>query len=175
METNGDDLDRHVRRWLAAEEQNRDDDADAEFRKVFAAASAVAPPSPSFVNETMTAVQAVAARDRRLARLTRVAVLGMGVSGAGVLTWFSAGLIVSAMSTALTAFLDLTIGLIVGAATSGQPGTTVWSIFANLGRAAAAFAASPTVTLTILVIQALAIAALAALQRILGSDLESSR
>jgi hypothetical protein len=43
----------------------------------------------------------------------------------------------------------------------------------SLGRAAAAFAANPTVTFTFLALQALAIAALVALHRLLGSDWES--
>jgi hypothetical protein len=167
-----DELERSCRRWLAAEEEDREDDAESALRAVFASTPHNLPVSSGFSARTMAAVAEAAERDRRAARLTRKAALGLGVSGGALLAYFSAGAIVSTASMAVAALLDLVIDLIVGAATTGQSGTSVWTIFANLGRAAAAFAASPTVTVTILGIQAIAIAALIALQRVLGSDWE---
>jgi hypothetical protein len=45
-------------------------------------------------------------------------------------------------------------------------------VVSSLGRASAAFIADPTVTITMLAIQGIAIAALVALRRLLGSDRE---
>jgi hypothetical protein len=168
-----DELDRSLRRWLAADDEDRDDEAESAFRTVFASAVESAPVSSGFTARTMASVGEASARDRRAARRTRVAMVWLGISGGALLTYLSAGVIVSAASTALTGLLDLLIGTVVGAATSGQSGTSVWTVFTSLGRAAAAFASSPKVTVTILGIQAIAIAALVALQRLLGSDWES--
>jgi hypothetical protein len=167
-----DELDRHVHRWLAADDEDRDDDAEAAFRVVFTSAAESMPVPAGFTADTMRAVERVAARDRKAARLTRLAAIWLGVAGGLTLAYFSAGAIASTLTLAFGALLDFAISVIVGAATNGQSGTSVWTVFGNLGRAAAAFAASPTVTITILTIQAIAIAALVALQRILGSDLE---
>jgi hypothetical protein len=167
-----DELDRHLHRWLAADDEERDEDAEAAFRVVFTSAVESAPVSSGFSATTMRAVEQAAARDRKAARLTRLAAIWVAVAGGLALAYFSAGAIASTLTAAFATLLDFVINLIVGAATSGQSGTSVWAVFGNLGRAAAAFAASPLVTITILTIQAIAIAALVALQRILGSDLE---
>jgi hypothetical protein len=169
------EVDRHLHRWLDADaegEEGREEEAESAFRVVFASAVSDPPVPAEFTSATMEAVAQAAARDQKAARLTRVAAIWLGLAGGAALTWFSAGLIASAISTGFTAMLDLVIGAIVRVATSGQPGTSLWTVFGNLGRAAAAFATSPTVTITILTVQAIAIAALVALQRILGSDLE---
>jgi hypothetical protein len=66
--------------------------------------------------------------------------------------------------------------LIAGAvrgASAFQTGAGVWSVLGSLGRAAAALAADPNVTFAMIAISAVAIAALLALQRLLGSDTES--
>jgi hypothetical protein len=172
-----DDLDRHLHRWLDADAADdaageRDDEADASFRVVYGSAMSEPAVRTEFTAATMAAVEAAAARDYKTARLTRVAAIWLGIGGGAVATYFSAGLIASAVSTVFTGLLDLVIGAIVGAATTGGSDASVWSIFGSLGRAAAAFASSPTVTITILLMQAIAIAALVALQRMLGSDME---
>jgi hypothetical protein len=173
-----DDLDRHLHRWLEADAadgeagEGRDDEADASFRVVYGSALSEPAVRAEFTAATMAAVEGAAARDRKAARLTRAAAMWVGIGGGALAAYFSAGLIASAISTAFTGVLDLVIGAIVGAATTGGAGTSLWSILGSLGRAAAAFASSPTVTITILTIQAIAIAALVALQRMLGSDME---
>jgi hypothetical protein len=173
-----DDLDRHLHRWLDADAADgdgvdeRDDEADASFRVVYGSTMNDPVVRADFAAATMAAVEAAAAQDRKAARLTRVAAIWLGIGGGALATYFSAGLIASAISTAFTGLLDMVIGAIVGAATTGGSGTSVWSILGSLGRAAAAFASSPIVTITILTMQAIAIAALVALQRMLGSDME---
>jgi len=46
----------------------------------------------------------------------------------------------------------------------------LWCLLGSLGHAASAFVADPKVTFVLLVLQGFAIAALVALQRLLGSD-----
>ena len=54
--------------WRAAEESERDDDADWAFRTVFQTAMPEQPVSPEFTTRTMAAVAAAAAGDARRAR-----------------------------------------------------------------------------------------------------------
>ena len=56
---------------------------------------------------------------------------------------------------------------------AAHTGADSWNVVSNLGRAAAAFAASPSVTMVILAMQGVAFVALVALQRLLRSDTES--
>jgi hypothetical protein len=53
-------------------------------------------------------------------------------------------------------------------------GRDAWSVLTNIGRAAAAFASDPSVSMVILALQGIAIAALVALHRLLGSETEYS-
>ena len=168
-----DDLSRSYRRWRQADENGRDGDADAAFRAVFTAALHESPVSEEFAAKTIAAVASAATRDARRARRTRIAATWIGVCGGAVLTYFTASLIAAAVFSAFTGLLDLVIGVVVAVATGGQSGTSVWTMVTSLGRAAAAFATNPTVTFTFLAMQALAIGALVALQRLLGSDWES--
>jgi hypothetical protein len=82
---------------------------------------------------------------------------------------------VCALSAALVAVLDLIITAVVGIATTIPAGADVWTVLSTVGRATAALLATPAVTMTILAIQGVAIAAFVALQRILRSDRELLR
>ena len=75
----------------------------------------------------------------------------------------------------VVASLDLVIGAVVAMAASIPAGADVWTIMTTLGRAAAALLTTPAVTVTILAIQGIAIAAFVALQRLLRSDGELLR
>lgn len=168
-----DELSRSYRRWQLAEEHGGDDDADAAFRAVFEGTVRQHGVSTGFAAQTMEAVANLATRDARRARRNRVAAVWIGACGGPLLAYFTAGFILSVASSAITGLLDLGIGVIVGVATGGRTGTDVWSMLTGLGRAAAAFAANPAVTFTILAMQAIAIAALVGLHRLLGSERES--
>jgi hypothetical protein len=170
-----DELGRTYRRWQEAEDSGRDDDAEAAFGALFAATAKEDDVPARFTAATMARVADASAHDARKSRLARRAAAIVAVAGGVALAWFGAGLIGSIAATAIARLLNGVIGIVVGVATAGRSGTSVWSLFASLGRAAAAFAADPIVTVTILAIQGIAIAALVALQRLLGSDWESSR
>jgi hypothetical protein len=62
------------------------------------------------------------------------------------------------------------VGRMAGAA---ETGADIWSVLSSMGRTAAAVTADPTVTVMLFALQAIALAALVALQRLLGADEES--
>lgn len=160
-------------RWRDAEEAGRDEDADRAFRSVFQALAQEKPVAPAFATRTLAAVTAAAERDRRRARRTRVAAIWGAVVGGSVAAYFGSGWAVSFLTSAFIGLLNVLIGAVVNGAMGLDAGAGVWSILASLGRAAGAFVADPKVTLVILAIQLIAMAALVALRRLLGVDGES--
>jgi hypothetical protein len=166
------DLDRYARRWLDAEAADRDDEADAAFRRAFAVVPEVGA-TGQFATQTLQAVSLALARDAQRARRARYAVISTAVAGTVVALYFGAGLIVSALSTAMVTGLDLVVNVVVRVAGAAESGASIWSVVFGLGRAFAAFLAEPKVTVTLLLLQGVAAAALFALQRLLGADTES--
>ncbi|HSC26325.1 MAG TPA: hypothetical protein VLD67_03570 [Vicinamibacterales bacterium] len=167
------ELDLRYRRWRAADEEGRDEEGDHAFKAVFHAVRSEQPVSPTFAARTMEAVAAAAARDANRARRTRAALVWGSVFGGAAAAYFGASLAISALAAGLLRLLDLMVAVVVGAATGFEAGTDFWSVLTGLGRALAAFAADPTVTIVVLAVQGIAIAALFGLQRLLGSDGES--
>ena len=84
-----------------------------------------------------------------------------------MLRWLTAG---ESHGPALVATLDLMIQAVVWVATG--PDLNLWSLLNSVGRASAAFISDPKVTVAMLAIQGIAIAALVALRRLLASDRE---
>lgn len=166
------ELNRYARRWLEAEAANRDDEADTAFKRAFAAMPE-AGVAPEFAGRTLQAVSAAVAQDVRRARRARLIVGSAAALGTIAALYIGSGLIISALSTAMVTGLDLVVNLVVGVAGAADNGASVWSVLFGLGRALAAFLAEPKVTVTLLVLQGVAAAALFALQRLLGADVES--
>jgi hypothetical protein len=160
-------------RWHAAEDSERDDDADWAFRTVFQTAMPEHPVSPDFTTRTMTAVAAVGAGDARRARRQRAGVLTATAVATIAAVYFGAGWVVSFASAAFIGLLNLMVTGVVRGAFAFQTGAGVGSVLLSLGRAAAALAADSNVTFAMIAISAVAVAALLALQRLLGSDGES--
>jgi hypothetical protein len=160
-------------RWRAAEESGRDDDADWAFKTVFQTVVPTAPIPAAFTTRTMEAIAAASGRDARRARHTRAAVVSGTVMGGAAALYFGTGWAISFLSTVFVGFLNLIIAVIVRGAGAVDTGAGFWTVMGSLGQAVAAFVADPKVTVAILVVQAIAIAALVALQRLLGSDRES--
>jgi len=160
-------------RWRDADESGRDDDADWAFKTVFRTVVPTQPISADFTSRTMAALAAAAEREARRARHTRAAVIAGAVLGGAAAVYFGTGWAVSVLSTVFVGFLNLVIAVIVGGAGAVETGSGLWTVLGTLGRAAAAFASDPKVTVAIFAIQAIAIAALVALRRLLGSDRES--
>lgn len=166
---------RSYARWHEAEAHGRDDEADAMFARVYESSMELPPVSPRFMFDTLEAVAAAAARDARRARRTRRVLVPVAAAAVAVLTYASAGFIAGALSGALVRFLDLMVGAVVSVATTMPAAPDAWTVLTSLGRAMATLITNPAVTATILAIQAFAIVALIALQRLLGSDRESFR
>ena len=169
------DLTRAYGRWRALEEDGRDDDADAAFAPVFRQAMEARPVSLAVTARTMTAVTAAAEQDARRARRTRKVLVPLGAAAAAGLLYATGSYLVSAMATSVMWVMNLLVGTVVGAAKTADTGVDLWSLASSLGRAAAAFMSSPAVTVSIIAIQGVAMLALIALQRLLGSDREFYR
>ncbi|MGE5813206.1 MAG: hypothetical protein ACM36C_01845 [Acidobacteriota bacterium] len=165
------ELNRYARRWLDAEAANRDDEADAAFKRAFGAMPETGV-SPQFTARTLQAVSAAVARDARRTRRARIIVVSAAAAATIAAVYFGSGLIISALSTAMVTGLDLIVSLVVRVAGAADSGASIWSVLFGLGRAFAAFLAEPKVTVTLLVLQGVAAAALFALQRLLGADAE---
>jgi len=160
-------------RWRAAEADERDDDADEAFRTVFQSAVGEQPISLDFTAETMKAIAVAAAVDARRVRHARAAVLtGTLAATAGAL-YVGAGWAMTLVSATFLGLLNLLVAAVVRTAEAFQSGAGVWGVLSSLGRATAAVAADSNVTFAMIGISIVAIAALAALQRLLGSDEES--
>ena len=168
-----DDIHRSYHRWQLADADGRDDDADAEFGHVFGATVADPGIDAAFTARTMEAVALLAAREARRSRRLRLASAAAAVATLVAGAYFGAGFVVSLVSTMVVGGFDLLIGLVVRTAGAAQTGADLWSVLSGVGQAAAAFAADPTVTMTLIALQGLAVAALLALQRLLGVDEES--
>lgn len=167
-----DELTRQCRRWLEADEGGREEEADAAFKRAFAALPEL-PVAARFAARTSEAVAVALAADARRARRARIAVMAAASVATALGLYFGAGLIVSAISTAMLGLIDLLIAVVVNGSRAADQGANVWSVLFGLGRAAAAFLTEPKVTVTLLAIQGIAAAALFALQRLLGADAES--
>lgn len=168
-----DELKSRWRQWADAETSDREDEADAAFGEVWRETAREVLPAPAFTGRAMEAIAAEAVREAaRAARLRR---LGAAAAAVGVIaaTWFGAGYAAAAARTVFVGLFNLSIGAVVTTASGVQAGAGLWSLLGSLGQAASAFVADPRVTFVLLVLQGLALAALVALQRLLGSDGES--
>jgi hypothetical protein len=163
----------NYRRWQAAEASERDDDADAAFQSVFESVVPERPISLEFTTRTMTAVAETAAIDARRTRQARTAGLWGAIAATVAAVYVGGGWAVGFISAAFVGLLNLLLAAVVRTVEAFQTGAGVWGVLSSLGQAASAVAADPTVTFGMIAISAVAIAALVALQRLLGSDEES--
>lgn len=168
-----DDINRSYRRWRVAEADGRDDDADAEFAVVFGSTLPDPGIQAAFTARTMAAVAAAAATESRRSRRVRLASVAAGIAALVTGAYLGAGFVVTLVSTMVVGAFDVMVGLVVRTAGAAQTGADMWSVLSGVGRAAASFAANPTVTMTLIALQGVAVAALLALQRLLGVDEES--
>jgi hypothetical protein len=167
-----DDLTRDYDRWRLAEERDEDDAADTVFRAVFEASVSSPLPSREFTTRTMAAIADAAAADARRARMGRTILVWGGLAASIVAVYFGAGALLSMLSSAVVGALNLVISTVVWFADGGSVRSSAWAVLSGLGRAAAAFVADPRVTVALFAFQAVAIGALVALHRLLGSDRE---
>jgi hypothetical protein len=168
-----DDLEKPYARWRAAEADHQDGDAgDATFGALFSAAMPEVRVPSGFASETMQVVAQVAAEDALRAARTR-RVVGVGsIAAAAVALYFGAGPALSLLSSVFVSALDFLVAAVVWFASSADTRPDFWAILASMGRAAGAFVSDPTVTIVLLALQGIAIAAFVALQRLLGAGPE---
>jgi hypothetical protein len=158
------------RRWQAADADGRDDDADEALLAMFREAAVNEPAPVSFTARTMTAVAAAAAMDARRARQARLAIASGSIAGAAAAIYTGAGWAISFASAAFLGLVNLLVAAVVGTVDAFQTGTGIWGVLSSLGQATAAVATDSSVTFALIAISVVAIAALATLQRLLGSD-----
>lgn len=163
-----DDLTLNYIRWRRAEETADDEDADAAFGAVFEASVSMPLPSREFTSKTMAAIAAATEVDAKRVRRMRAALVWVGIPAGAVVLYFGAGRLFSVLSAALVAGLNLLISMIVWFASGPEAHSSFWSVLTSMGRATAAFAADPRVTMAMLAFQAIAVGALIALHRLLG-------
>ena len=168
-----DDPDVLVRRWLDAEADAADDEADAACRSLFTAAVPAGRAPLDFAKRTMAAVAEARERERvQRQRARRLTAAGSAVAATVALVFGGELLLAWAAGAALWS-LDLLVAGLLGAAGGLGSGVDVWATVAGAGRAMAALAQDPAVTAGLLALQGVAIAALFGLQRLLGSDGEA--
>jgi hypothetical protein len=157
-----------VETWLEAEQDGREDAAEAAFDHVFAALPAVEP-SPAFVARASEAAWAAAGHRRRMAGLaaTAAAVLVVGASAAVLYVAFD-----GRTAWLLAAAASLASGAVLSLVTAGATVASWWSIGADAGLALATAIANPYSVVALAAIELVAIAALVMLHRLLQSDVE---
>jgi hypothetical protein len=166
---NSDPL-RDWRRWIRAEDEGRDDDADAAFGTVFRAVPR-ASARPGFADRVMLAVAQAEARRARRARVAAFISIAasavLGVSLVIALVAYSPRLLLWTLDAAVQAALWIVDAV-------GR-GLDVWAILAQVGRTTAAIVAAPQVTFSLVAIGLVGVMALYGLHRIFGLEQESSR
>jgi hypothetical protein len=167
-----DDATEQYRRWLEADERSEDDEADAAFTRLFDTCVPAPLPPVRFTETTMAAVAEARTVDALRARRLRRVLLWSGLPIGGAALYFGAGAALSALSTGVVACLNVLVAAVVWFANGHDTRSTVWTLLTGLGRAALALAADPRVTVAMLVFQAVAVAALAVLHRLLGPERE---
>jgi hypothetical protein len=167
-----EDLSLTYRRWRSADAHGDEDEADAAFGAVFDACISAPLPSAQFTSQTMAAIAEATAADARRARVLRAVLLWSGLPAGGLAVYFGAGALLSILSSAFVGALNLLVAVVVWFANGPEVRSGVWSVLRGMGHAASAFAADSRVTIIMLVLQVVAVAALVALHRLLGPERE---
>lgn len=159
------DLPPEWRRWVAAESDGRDDEADAALRTVFRAVPPRMPPD-GFGERVAQAVARTAARQARLAK----AVYAAGGAIAAALTIA----LVWQLPRLVRAGIDLSVNAVVWIIIAVDRGLSVWAILAQMARTLGALVVAPQVTMGLVALGLIAILALYALNRMLELEERSS-
>jgi hypothetical protein len=161
------------RRWQEADQAGHDEDADVSCRAVLGAVMPQPRVPPDFAARTAAAVAHTRAQElvsaRRLRRATVSGALGLTVAS----VYIGGPWALSMLAALLAGAIDLFVTLSVRMATGTETGGDMWTLVGGLGRAGAALVTSPSVTVAILAMQGIAMAALLALHRLLGPERES--
>jgi hypothetical protein len=153
------------RRWLASDEEGRDEDADLAFGALFRRVPTRLP-DPAFAERVAQATARAAARQARIARAVLIcgAVCGLGLAVA----------VLFEIPRLLQASLDLVIGAIVSTTLALGRGVGAWTVLAQLARALGGVVVTPQGTFALSGLGLVAIGALYALHRVLEVEERSS-
>jgi hypothetical protein len=153
------------RRWLTAERDERDDDADAELRAVF---RSIPPQAPR--QEFAARVAEAVARDaRRRARVTRLALFA--ASAAAIV---ASVVVLWQLPRLFRPMFDAGVSGLVWSLAAVDRGIDVWTLIGRMARVTAAIVVTPQVTLLLMALAVVAIAALYGLNRVLELEERSS-
>ena len=164
-------MNRDYGRWLEADRQGKDDEADAACREIFDRAVPRLTVPLKFSTATMAQLSAARAADAARARRARLILLWGSAIAGPIAIYFGAGVVMSMAAAMLIGALNLLADATVSLASASD--WSVWSLFGSLGRALAAVMSNADVTIIVIAMHGIAFVALAALQRLLGSDTES--
>ena len=164
-------MNRDYGRWLEADRQGNDDEADAACREIFDTTVPRVTVPLKFSTETMARLSAARAADAARSRRARLILLWGSAIAGPIAIYFGAGFVMSMAAALLIGALNLLADATVSLASASD--WSVWSLFGSLGRALAAVMSNADVTIIVIAMHGIAFAALAALQRLLGSDTES--
>lgn len=157
----------HTDAWLVAEQEGRDEAAEAAFDRVLTALPAIEP-SPAFAARVAEAAWAARARRRRL--------VGLAAATAGVALVAAAAVVVYAASGGvawlLTATATAASGAVVSLLAAGVTLAGWWSAAAGTGRSLVTAVASPYSLAALVAIELVAVGALVMLHRLLRSEVE---
>lgn len=162
------------RRWMAAEHESRhgspgspgsDDEADAALRAVFAAV----PSRHAREGFSSRVAIAVAREARRRARLARAVLTTAGVSFLALSI-----VLLTQVPRLFRPMLDVGVGGLVWTVAAVDRGISVWGVLARFARTTGALVVAPQVTLVLMGLALVAIAALYGLNRVLELEERSS-
>lgn len=158
----------HTDAWLVAEQEGRDEAAEAAFDRVLGALPAIEP-SPVFAARVAEAAWAARARRRRL--------VGLAAATAGVALVAATAVVVYAASGGrvawlLTATATAASGAVVSLLAAGVTLAGWWSAAAGTGRSLVTAVASPYSLAALVAIELIAVGALVMLHRLLRSEVE---
>lgn len=153
------------RRWSAAERDQREDDADVALRAAFSAVPRRAP-SEQFNAHVADAVARTAARQARLARAVMTA--------SGIMTLALMVAMLTQVPRLFRPVLDVGVGGLVWTVAAVDSGFSVWTVLSQMARTIAALIVAPQVTLVLMALALVAIAALYGLNRMLELEERSS-
>lgn len=158
----------HVETWLSAEQQGRDEAAEAAFDRVFRALPAVEL-SPAFVSRTAEAAWAARVRRRRLAGAAAASAAILVVAAAAFVAYTAfGGRMAWLLTTAVTVASGAALSLLGGAVTIAG----WWSAAAGAGRTLTVAVVDPYSVAAVMASELVAVAALALLHRLLRSEVE---
>lgn len=170
------DVERALRRWIAADQADLDAEADGAFRAVFQVMPRQAP-RPGFVNRVAAAVgtlaRPVGGRSTPWSWSRRAAVAALAVIGTASM-YFATVALAPIIARRLVALVSASVRGFVWVVMQLQSGLDLWAILAEAGRAIGAAIATPQVAIGLVAIELVSVVALYALHRLLTLEKESS-